>query len=255
MKDIQWRDSMRSPKLYVVDVRLFVLMLAWAFWPRVWTLVPVLVVIGFLVVVGHKGYRPAAALRALRRWVGGSPRGLSPRRYRRIVDYGAVGGLAVLAMVGGESDVHAEFRYVPPAPAQEQPAPAVVRPVPEDGGVVITPGSGEPVRTRADLAAPWASLAREEPVSQHQWRVVGGSTLAATLTAWGRRANVEVVMLTDREYRIESSHTYTGEFLDAVRALLFGLGHLSYAPVGEVLDDGRMLVVRHVAPIRREVQN
>ena len=246
---------MRSPKLYVVDLRLFVLMLTWAFWPRMWTLVPVLIVIGFLVVVGHKGYRPGAALRALRRWVGGTPRALSPRRYRRIVDYGAVGGLAVLAIVGGESDVHAEFRYVPPAPADKQPTPAVVRPVPEDGEVATAPGSGEPVRARADVAATSASLAREEPISQHRWRVAGGSTLAEILAAWGSRANVEVVMLTDREYRIESSHTYTGEFMDAVRTLLFGLGHLPYAPVGEVLDDGRMLVVRHLAPIRREVQN
>ena len=250
--DVQWRDSMRSPKLYVVDLRLFVLMLAWAFWPRLWTLVPVLIVMAFLVIVGHKGYRPGAALRALRRWVGGSPRAWSSRRYRRIVDYGAAGWLAVLVIVGCGNDASAEFRYVPPEPTEKRPTLAVAKPVPEDGEVEIAQGIGEALPNRDDFVAEEESVAQVKRFAPQPWRVVGGNTLTEILADWGRRADVDVVMLTDREYRIESSHTYAGEFADAVRALLNGLGHLSYPPVGEVLDDGRMLVVHHRAPIRRE---
>lgn len=253
--EIQWRDSMRSPKLYVVDLRLFILMLAWAFWPRLWTLVPVLIVLGFLVVVGHRGYRPGAALRALRRWVGGSTRAWSPRRYRRLVDYGAAGGLAILVIAGGRTDASAEFFYAPPESDESQPTRAIVTPVPEAGEVAAAKGVGGDLPTRADVAAAEERVNRAPQSEQKRWRVVGGSTLAAILADWGSRADVEVVMLTDREYRIESSHTFAGEFGDAIRALLSGLGHLSYAPVGELLDNGRMLVVHHSAQVGHKVQN
>ena len=255
MDNIQWRDSMRSPKLYVVDLRLFVLMLAWAFWPRIWTLVPVLIVMGFLVVVGHKGYRPGAALRALRRWVGGSTRAWSPRRYRRLVDYGAAGGLAILVIAGGRTDANAEFVYTPPDPPETRSSPPIVRPVPEDGEVVTTGGVGGDLPVRSDGAAAEESGDRAVQPARDQWRVASGSTLAAILADWASRAEVEVVMLTDREYRIESSHTFAGAFGDAVQALLSGLGHLSYAPVGEMLDNGRMLVVRHRARTGHGVRN
>ena len=253
--EIQWRDSMRSPKLYVVDLRLFVLMLAWAFWPRLWTLIPVVIVMGFLVVVGHKGYRPGAALRALRRWVGGSTRAWSPRRYRRLADYGAAGGLAILIIAGGGADASAEFFYEPPESHEKRSTPAIVRPVPEGGEVATAQGVGMGLPARTDVAAAEESADRAVQSAQNQWRVVGGTTLAAILADWGSRAEVEVVMLTDREYRIESSHTFAGEFGDAVRALLSGLGHLSYAPVGELIDSGRMLVVHHRAQVGHKVQN
>ena len=66
MTGIQWRDSMRSPKLYFLDLRVFVLLLGWVFWPRLWTFVPVVCAIVFLTVVGYKGYRLGSAVRAVR---------------------------------------------------------------------------------------------------------------------------------------------------------------------------------------------
>lgn len=231
MKEIQWRDTMRSPQLYFVDLRLFVLMLAWAFWPRLWTLVPVVLVMGFLVIAGHKGYRPGAAVRAVRRWMAGPPRAFSPRRYRRIVDYGVAAVAAVVVAAGTGSDVRAEFHYVPPAaPAVEEPATlAVVAPAGEE--------------LAAGVAAP-----EPEPEPPPEWKVMAGSTLGEVLAQWGARAEVEVVMLTDREYLIGSSHTFRGEFEEVVRALLFGLGHLRYAPIGQLLEDGRVLAIYHRVP-------
>ena len=224
---------MRAPQLYFIDLRLFVLMLAWAFWPRLWTLVPVLVVMGFLVVVGHKGYRPGAALRALRRWVVGRPRALAPRRYRRIVDYGIAALGAVLVAAGTQSEVRAEFRYVPPEPppAEEPATLAVVAPGEEELAAAVPAPAPEP-----------------EPEPPPEWKVMAGSTLAEVLAQWGGRAEVEVVMLTDREYLIGSSHTFRGEFEEVVRALLFGLGYLRYAPIGQLLEGGRVLAIYHRVP-------
>ena len=136
---------MRSPKLGFIDLRLFVLMLAWAIWPRVVTLVPVVVVMAFLVIVGHKGYRPGAALRALRRWVAGPPRALSPRRYRRIVDYGFAAGVAVLVSAGAVDVARAEFRYVPPEPeVEEAPTLAAVTPAGDVAGDEAPPAPAPP---------------------------------------------------------------------------------------------------------------
>ena len=204
---------------------------------------------------GTQGYRPGAALRALRRWVGGSARAWSPRRYRRLVDYGVAGGLAILVAAGGRTDASAEFFYAPPESIESQPTRAIVRPVPEAGEVAAAKGVGRDLPARADVAAAGESASRAPQSAPKRWRVVGGSTLAAILADWGSRADVEVVMLTDREYRIESSHTFAGEFGDAIRALLSGLGHLPYAPVGELLDNGRTLVVHHRVRIGNKVQN
>ena len=230
---------MRSPKLYFIDLRLFALMLVWAFWPRLWTLVPVLAVMGFLAVVGHRGYRPAAALRALRRRLAGRPRALAPRRYRRLVDYGAVACVAVLVAGAGAGAARAEFVYVAPEP-EEAPTLAVA-PDGRDAAGGLLPEPGE---------APVA----EEPAPE--WPVRAGSTLEEVLGEWGATAQVEVVMLTDREYLIGSSHVFRGAFADAVRALLFGLGHLRYAPIGQLLEGGRVLAIYHRAPegVRGEAQ-
>lgn len=315
---------MRSPKLYFVDLRLFLLLLAWVFWPRLWTLVPVLAVIAFLVVVDHKGYRPGAAVRAVRRRVAGRPRAWVGRRYRRWVDYGVWGAVSVLA-VGWVRAPVAEFLYI--APVQEEaPTLAVVNAAPDVGdvavvqrtgegaaGVVSSPagaaqrsrvvvqirgqepapeddsgaplvrggeaaripqgpdgavaevvgetdaaagGIGEAVREEvaADgvvVAAARGDAMREEAVAP-TWQVAGGTTLEEVLGQWGEVAGVEVVMLTDRVYEIASSHRFTGEFRDAVRALLFGLGGLAYAPIGQLSNDGRVLAIYHRGPERGE---
>ena len=230
MNRMQWRDSMRSPKLYFLDLRLFVLLLAWVFWPRLWTFVPVVTAIIFLTVVSYKGYRPGAAVRAVRRRLTGEARALSPRRYRRIVDFGTV--LLAVGLVAGE--VRAEFEYVPPIILDED-APVLA-------GVAL------PLGLRLDEAIDPLALSLDEP---EPWVVRPGSLLGEVLQEWGRRAGVEVVMLTDREYQIDSRHEFHGEFTDAVRTLLFGLGHFRYAPVGRALKEGKVLAIFHRGPGRK----
>ena len=313
---------MRSPKLYFVDLRLFVLLLAWVFWPRLWTLVPVVAVIAFLVVVDHKGYRPGAAVRALRRRVAGRPRAWVGRRYRRWVDYGVWGAVSVLA-AGWVRAPDAEFLYI--APVQEEaPTLAVVSAAPDVGEVAVVQVAGEvpgglvsspaaasqrarmAVHMRDQESAPEGNsggqlvraleeagirhgtggieaevvgetdaaagvrgeavaeegaddevvvgAARGDAVREEDpvpiWEVAGGMTLEEVLGQWGEEAGVEVVMLTDRVYEIASSHRFTGEFHEAVRALLFGLGDLAYAPIGQLSNDGRVLAIHHRGPKR-----
>lgn len=263
---------MRSPKLYFIDVRLLLALLAWVFWPRLITFVPALATVLFLVMVGHRGYRPGAALRAVRRWLVGPPRALSPRRYRRMVDYGALASAGVLALWCTSARVEAEFLYIPPeaealqtlamagmAPEDEALVRArlgegtsVAMPVPRGRPAVleedVTPGPVAPETTTA-LGPQNAHEAHGvRALAESGWAVRSGSTLAQVLGEWGERAGVEVVMLTDRQYAIASSHVFTGAFVDAVRALFFGLGDLAYAPVAQVLEGGRVLAVYHRTP-------
>ena len=273
---LQWRDSMRSPRLYFIDVRLLLMLVVWVFWPRIVTLVPALLAIVFLVVVGYRGYRPWAALRAVRRWLAGPPRALSPRRYRRMLDYGAFAALAIVSVSLSPQEVQAEFLYIPPE-QEELPTLALASPSDDEAELVsllmgdqsavvmqvpkdllpaeqgTAAGSEE---TGADAAARTAAL---QPggagvtggvgtVEESGWEVSIGSTLGQVLHEWGERAGVEILMLTDREYEIGSSHVFRGDFVDAVRALLFGLGDLPYAPVGQVLNGGGVLAVYHRVP-------
>ena len=85
-----------------------------------------------------------------------------------------------------------------------------------------------------------------EPV--RRWRVGAGEMLRTILERWGSTGGVDMVWLTDRRWRIDSDHAFTGTFSEAVRALLFALSHLPHAPVGELSGDGRSLVILHRLP-------
>ena len=268
---LQWRDSMRSPRLYFVDVRLLLMLVVWVFWPRMVTLVPALIAIVFLVVVGYRGYRPWAALRAVRCWLAGPPRALSPRRYRRMVDYGAFGAVAIVGVALASPEVEAEFLYIPPE-QEELPTLAMASPLEDEAELVSllmgdesavvmqvpknllpaedtsSTGAKAPVRAAALGPDGIGSAAGDEAAVDPGWEVAIGTTLAQVLEEWGARAGVEILMLTDREYEIGSSHVFQGDFVDAVRALLFGLGDLPYAPVAQVLNGGAVLAVYHRVP-------
>lgn len=81
-----------------------------------------------------------------------------------------------------------------------------------------------------------------------RWRVARGEMLRAILERWGSRGGVDMVWLTDRRWRIDSDHAFTGTFSEAVAALLFALSHLPHAPVGELSGDGRSLAILHRLP-------
>ena len=81
-----------------------------------------------------------------------------------------------------------------------------------------------------------------------RWRVARGEMLRTILERWGSRAGIDTVWLTDRRWRIDTDHVFTGTYSEAVRALLFALSHLPHAPVGELSGDGRSLVILHRLP-------
>ena len=108
-----------------------------------------------------------------------------------------------------------------------------------DGGRLIV----YPAGIDADAIEP---LQAAEPVLR--WRVTEGEMLHAILERWGSRSGVDMVWLTDRRWRIDADHAFTGTFSEAVRALLFALSHLPHAPVGELSGDGRSLAILHRRP-------
>ena len=126
----------------------------------------------------------------------------------------------------------AEFRYVAPeTPARaETPAP---------GAAGSAAGrAGRHVRSAPDAAEDGGGV----------WRVNAGDTLRATLARWGTRAGVDVLVLTDRRYRLHEARDFPGRFAGAVDALFAALAHLPHPPAGALSADGRTLTVLHRPP-------
>ena len=95
--------------------------------------------------------------------------------------------------------------------------------------------------------------ARVELVSadrgRRSWRVRAGETLAEVLGRWGESAGVEVVVLTDRRWRVERSREFRNRTFDeACAALLMGLSHMPHPPAAERVGD--VLSVMHRLPDR-----
>ena len=80
------------------------------------------------------------------------------------------------------------------------------------------------------------------------WRIQAGDSLREVLERWGARAGIGVLFLTDRRYRLHRGRAFEGAFIDAVRALFFGLSHLPHPPAGELTAGGKSLAVTHRAP-------
>ena len=133
----------------------------------------------------------------------------------------------------------AEFRYVPPeAPVQaEAPAPGAAESAADRGGRHVP--SASDAAEAADGAAAGTGGA---------WRVNAGGTLRGTLDRWGARAGVDVLVLTDRRYRLHEARDFPGPFAEAVDALFAALAHLPHPPAGALSADGRTLTVLHRVP-------
>ena len=79
------------------------------------------------------------------------------------------------------------------------------------------------------------------------WRLNGGEMLFDVLRRWGSRAGVEVVVLTDRNWRIGVARVFRGRTFDeACAALLIGLSHMPHAPAAE--RNGSVLSITHKLP-------
>ena len=85
---VAWRDSMRPVRAWVFDARLLILALPWLFLPTWWTTALVLAAMLACRAAEARGYRMAAAVRALRAVSAGRRRALHAARLRRFTDFG-----------------------------------------------------------------------------------------------------------------------------------------------------------------------
>ena len=87
-EDYAWRDSMRPVRLGPFDARLLLFAVVAVFVPSWWTGGAVLLAWLAFRAAEARGYRPPAAVRAMRAAMAGKRRALHRRRMRRFMDYG-----------------------------------------------------------------------------------------------------------------------------------------------------------------------
>ena len=85
---VAWRDSMRPVRAWVFDARLLILALPWLFLPTWWTTAVVVAAMLACRAAETRGYRLAAAVRALRALSAGRRRALHAAHLRRFTDFG-----------------------------------------------------------------------------------------------------------------------------------------------------------------------
>lgn len=120
---LQWRNSGRRPRLWGMDARLPAALFAWVLVPRLWVFLLAVGAVGFLAGADLYGYRPGAALRALRRLLAGPARALGRPAIRRAVDCGALTLAAALA--------------VSPAPVAAEDSPALLERLRSNGAELV----------------------------------------------------------------------------------------------------------------------
>ena len=144
---------------------------------------------------------------------------------------GAIVAIALLAL--SEAPASAGFRYVPPETDAAQAEVPARQADAQDGSTGAAAADIEPA------PAPGTSV----------WRVHAGERLRGVLVRWGVRADVEVLFLTDRGWRLDGAAAFEGGFMDAVQALFEGLSHLPHAPAAARSEGGTTLVVTHRLPV------
>ncbi len=77
-----------------------------------------------------------------------------------------------------------------------------------------------------------------------RWTAEAGETLREALERWAAAANREVVFETDLDWRFEDPVRAGGSWRWAVRSLFEALAGTDPAPVGELVQDGAVLLVR-----------
>lgn len=142
--------------------------------------------------------------------------------------------LAAAAIVTAPTPSAAGFRYVPPG---------------------ADTASAEPVAKGAFREVPAEADGGGADPAPAVWRVHAGETLRDALARWGARAGVEILVLTDRRYRLDAGAVFEGGFGEAAAALLRGLGHLPHPPEGAFAPGGKALVVTHRVPVREGVRD
>lgn len=204
-----WRDSQRPVRLYGIDVRILGALAFWVLWPRLWSLVVAIVLIGFLVGAGLRGYRPNAALRAIRSSLAGPPRAWSPLRYGRKLDHGGrtlwAFCAALLMCPTLAASGHAAFDYIPPDPQTSLVAAAT----PSTLGRDAATGPRDLAHALTALLPPGIVLRFDKRVDPHQpvARYAGANGVNRTARYSNWQALLNDVGLRGRTHRGEV-HVY-----------------------------------------------
>ena len=160
--------------------------------------------------------------------------------------------LAVLLLGAWSAPVSAGFRYVPPAEVAAAAEPAAKGAGEAVRGATATPGADALHEDIEPGPGPGPAVSGPRLSGRSVWRVHAGETLREALARWGGRADVQVLFLTDRGWRLDGAAALEGGFMDAVRALFRGLSHLAHAPVAARPGGGSTLVVTHRLPASTE---
>lgn len=165
-----------------------------------------------------------------------APAGLVMREQGQMVAVGfAHAGLVVLEnrhFVTGMGPKN--LVMVEPAPV---PGPVVPMPVPMDNAV-ITPIPDEAIKLEPSLPA--------GAVATESWSAERGQYLRKILEDWSRRANVEFDWLSEYDYPLQASVSFSGGFEGAVRSLLTGFEGARPQPIAELHSNpniGQMVLV------------
>ena len=145
--------------------------------------------------------------------------------------------ISMAAAMAFATAVHADFLYVPP----EETAPIRA----EAGGDTFP--QPEPEAASGAAGGFDARLAGAVESGPDRWHVHPGEMLREALDRWGGRADVRILFLTDRRYRLLEGRSFAGSFEEAAQALFDALSHLPHRPVGERKGGGRTLAVLHGA--------
>ena len=155
------------------------------------------------------------------------------------------------------SPAEADFLYVPPRKAAaaaenaKDHAPAFHRAATEKNGRASDGAHVDPGETATHADGTGAHHFDAEPLeksgSAGLWQVHAGEMLREALGRWGERAGVDVLVLTDRRYRLHEGRAFEVSFDEAARSLFSALSHLPRPPVGETRSDDGPLVVMHRA--------
>ena len=159
------------------------------------------------------------------------------------------------------SPAEADFLYVPPgepvaaAERAKDRATAVHRAATEKNDRAGNRAHGDHGEATTHAERSGARHADAEPLekggSASPWQVHAGEMLREVLDRWGGRAGVDVLVLTDRRYRLHEGRAFAGAFDEAARDLFAALSHLPHPPAGEIRPDGRTLAVMHQASLHQ----
>lgn len=128
----------------------------------------------------------------------------------------------------------------PAVPSPEAGSPALPMPAAAPSGQPPAESSqpAEPSPVAAPPSATASAAEAEEP-----WLAASGRSLSGVLKDWGDRAGWTIVWRSDRDYPLDASATFTGDFTSAATQLFQGFATATPMPLGHFYKGNRVLVV------------